>query len=86
MTFRRFLRLDRTAEDAPGSAPTSEGGDETVRASEGEAARRPEADTATVRRIVAQLEALPPEKSRFLAGFAYVLSRAAHADLEISDE
>lgn len=44
---------------------------------------RDAAETATVRRIVAQLEALEPEQRRFLAGFAYVLSRAAHADLQI---
>ena len=42
-------------------------------------------ETATVRRIVARLEALPPERARFLAGFAYVMSRAAEADFEISD-
>ena len=35
------------------------------------------AETATVRRIVAELEALPPDQRRYLAGFAYVLSRAA---------
>jgi len=43
------------------------------------------AETATVRRIVAQLEALQPEERRYLAGFAYVLSRAAHADLHIDE-
>ncbi|HKG56453.1 MAG TPA: TerB family tellurite resistance protein [Candidatus Limnocylindrales bacterium] len=42
-------------------------------------------DTATVRRIVARLEALPPEQARYLASFAYVMSRAAQADLDISD-
>jgi uncharacterized tellurite resistance protein B-like protein len=42
-------------------------------------------DTATVRRIVAELEALPPDERRHIAGFAYVLTRAAHADLHISD-
>jgi uncharacterized tellurite resistance protein B-like protein len=50
---------------------------------------RPEADeteTATVRRIVGELEALPPDERRYLAGFAYVLTRAAHADLHISDD
>jgi uncharacterized tellurite resistance protein B-like protein len=46
---------------------------------------RAAAETATVRRIVAELEALEPEQRRYLAGFAYVLSRAAHADLHISD-
>ncbi len=44
-----------------------------------------EADTATVRRIVGQLEALPPEEARYLAGFAYVLSRVADADLVVTD-
>jgi uncharacterized tellurite resistance protein B-like protein len=43
------------------------------------------ADTDTIRRIVARLEALPPDRARFLAGFAYVMSRAAHADLDISE-
>ena len=43
-------------------------------------------DTATVRRIVAKLEAMPPEKARFLAATAYTLARAANADLDISDE
>ncbi len=42
-------------------------------------------DTETIRRIVARLESLPPERARFLAGFAYILARAAHADLDISD-
>jgi uncharacterized tellurite resistance protein B-like protein len=41
-------------------------------------------ETAAVRRIVARLEALPPGRARFLAAFAYVLSRSAHADLDIS--
>jgi hypothetical protein len=43
-------------------------------------------ETATVRRIVARLEALPPDEARYLAGFTYVMSRAAQADLHISDE
>ena len=43
------------------------------------------AETEAVRHIVARLEALPPEQARFLAGMAYVLARAAYADLEISD-
>lgn len=42
-------------------------------------------DTDTVRRIVKELEALPPERARFLASFAYTLTRAAAADLHISD-
>jgi uncharacterized tellurite resistance protein B-like protein len=49
------------------------------------AATSGDADTATVRRIVARLESLPHDRARFLAGFAYVMSRAAQADLDISD-
>ncbi len=43
-------------------------------------------ETATVRRIVAQLEQVEPERRRFLAGFAYVLSRAANADLAVTPD
>jgi len=42
-------------------------------------------DTATVRRIVAELRRLDPPKARHLAAFAYVLSRVASADLDISE-
>jgi tellurite resistance protein len=35
---------------------------------------------------VARLEAMPPERARLLASAAYTLARAAHADLDISDE
>ncbi|MBW2241164.1 MAG: TerB family tellurite resistance protein [Deltaproteobacteria bacterium] len=44
------------------------------------------AETSTVRAIAARLERLDAETSRFLAGFAYVLARAANADLEIAAE
>lgn len=44
------------------------------------------AETATVRKIVAQLEALPADRARLLAGAAYVVSRAAHADMSITDD
>lgn len=48
-------------------------------------AAAPEApETETVRRIVRELGQVEPEQRRYLAGFAYVLSRAAHADLDIS--
>ena len=43
-------------------------------------------DTATVRRIAAELDSLPAEEARFLAAFSYVLARVARADLEISSE
>jgi len=42
------------------------------------------ADTATVREIVARLEALDPARARWIAAFAYTLSRLANADLDIS--
>jgi uncharacterized tellurite resistance protein B-like protein len=73
--FRRFLGLDRNAAD-----PRLPVGDA--------AAPLPDsaAETATARRIVARLEALPPAEARFLACFAYVMSRAANADLDISDD
>jgi uncharacterized tellurite resistance protein B-like protein len=41
-------------------------------------------DTDTVRRIVAELDKLEPGEARYLAAFAYVLSRVAGADLQIS--
>ena len=44
-----------------------------------------DSDTETVRRIAAELDGLPPETAKFLAGFAYVLARVAHSDLEIDD-
>ena len=45
-----------------------------------------ERNTATVRKIAAQLERLDPESARYLAAFAYVLARVAHADLSIDFE
>jgi len=44
------------------------------------------ADTETVRKIAAELDRLEPEKARYIAAFAYILSRVARADLQISDE
>lgn len=43
-----------------------------------------EAETETVREIAEALDRLDPERARFLAAFAYLLGRVAHADLEIS--
>lgn len=42
-------------------------------------------DTETVRRIVAELDRLDPDRARHVAAFAYVLSRVAGADHQISD-
>jgi hypothetical protein len=49
------------------------------------AAPPPEATTESIRQISSELEALPLEQRRFVAGFAYVLARAAHADLMVSE-
>jgi uncharacterized tellurite resistance protein B-like protein len=42
-------------------------------------------ETDTVRRIVSELDKLDPARARFLAAFAYVLSRVAGADQHVSD-
>ena len=71
--FRRFLGNAATAETERVPRPVM-----TPSQTAGE--------TATVRRIVARLEEMPPERARLIASAAYTLARAAHADLEISDE
>jgi uncharacterized tellurite resistance protein B-like protein len=45
----------------------------------------PHGDTETVRRIVGELDRMEPAEARHLATFAYVLSRAAAADLHVSE-
>jgi uncharacterized tellurite resistance protein B-like protein len=50
------------------------------------AAREETGDTETVRKIIRELESLPPEKARYVAAFAFILARVAHADLDISEE
>ena len=72
--FDRFLHSKQAAPAAPAPAPVAPAGPTTA------------GDTATVRRIVARLEAMPPEQARLLAAAAYTLARAANADLEISDD
>jgi uncharacterized tellurite resistance protein B-like protein len=76
--FRRWLEPDPAdtthAADGPRPAPDVRTG--AAVASD---------ETATVRRIVARLEAMPPDQAKYLAGFAYILGRAAQADLDISD-
>ena len=44
---------------------------------------RERGDTASVRRIAAQLERLEPDAAKYLASFAFVLARVANADLTI---
>ena len=43
-------------------------------------------DTETVRRIAKELEAIEPERARYIAAFAYVLGRVAYADRDISED
>jgi uncharacterized tellurite resistance protein B-like protein len=48
--------------------------------------RRPDRqETETVRKITEALDRLDPAEARYIAAFAYVLSRAARADLHISE-
>ena len=42
-------------------------------------------DTDSVRVIAAQLESLPPARARYVAAFAYLLGRAAHATGSMSE-
>jgi uncharacterized tellurite resistance protein B-like protein len=49
------------------------------------ASRADTGDTETVRRIVNELDKLDPKRARFLAAFAYVLSRVAGADEHVSE-
>ncbi len=43
-------------------------------------------ETETVRRLVAELDSLPPERARLVASAAATLARAANADLAIGPE
>jgi len=45
-----------------------------------------QAETDTIRRIVRALEEVDPARRHFLAGFAYILARAAHADLTVTED
>lgn len=74
--LRRFLGLPQAPRPTAGASSV----DSAVRGN-----RSDDGETETVRQIVAELDALPPDRARFLAGFAYVLSRTAQADLDISD-
>jgi uncharacterized tellurite resistance protein B-like protein len=49
---------------------------------QGRAAATPE--TETVRKIVQRLDQLPEDQARYIAAFAFLLSRAARADFSVS--
>src|SRR5439155_11876065 len=79
MVLRRFLGLGQPADATEATqASSAEVQAGHVQALAGE--------TESVRRIVGRLDALPPDQARYLAGFAYILSRAANADLAVSDD
>src|SRR5262245_51241631 len=44
------------------------------------------AETETVRKIVQKLDQLPADQARYIAAFAYLLGRAARADLEVTTD
>ncbi|MGH9339416.1 MAG: TerB family tellurite resistance protein [Acidobacteriota bacterium] len=44
------------------------------------------AETESVRKITRKLDALDPENARYIAAFAYILSRVAHADMKITED
>ena len=46
----------------------------------------PTAETETVRKIAAALDGMEEAKARYVAAFAYVLSRVAGADMQITPE
>ena len=69
-----------------GPGPEHERAADTAEAALTNAAGSADGDTATVRRIVARLEAMPVDQARLVASAAYTLARAAHADLDISAE
>lgn len=44
------------------------------------------ATSETVRRITEQLDQMEPARAKYIAAFAYLLGRVAHADLSISEQ
>jgi uncharacterized tellurite resistance protein B-like protein len=53
---------------------------------EAKAGAKAHAETETVRKIVKELDATDPQQARFMAAFAYLLTRVAHADHDISPQ
>lgn len=47
--------------------------------------KEPASQTETVRKIVAALDSMEPSRAKYLAAFAYILSRVARADMNISE-
>jgi uncharacterized tellurite resistance protein B-like protein len=72
MSWRRYLGLQEKdiVERPPALDPS------------GQPVADADAEAEVIRRISAQLDAMPEDRARYLAGFAYVLSRAALADMD----
>jgi uncharacterized tellurite resistance protein B-like protein len=75
--FRRVFNLDDAAPtDAPADpqAPLPTISAESL-----------QGETSSVRMIGAALSGMPPARARYIAAFAYLLGRAAYANMEVSD-
>ena len=53
---------------------------------EGQAPEAEASDTDAIRRIVSKINDMEPARARHIAAFAFILSRVANADMDISDE
>jgi uncharacterized tellurite resistance protein B-like protein len=71
---------------APGPADRGRDGGSGDGDGAGDWTRGAAGETATVRAIVEQLDQMPVDQAKFLAGFAYILSRTANADLHVTDD
>jgi tellurite resistance protein len=88
IVLRRLIGLPRTPGTNDGPPPADARGSSAISDTRPAAGRSrgSTAETATVREIVAKLESMPPDEARFLAGFAYILSRTANADLHVTED
>ncbi len=84
MALRHFLGLDDRHANHPATPVT----DAAAPGAPAPGAPSPlsATDTATIRRIVSAVEAVPEGQRRYVAAFAYVLGRVAQADLVVTDE
>ena len=80
MNLRHFLGLPPTP---PGAIPADAPDGRTW--APGAVGHPDDPEAAAVRRIVDRLEAMPPDRARHLASYAYILARAAAADFDMSD-
>ena len=75
--FRRVLNLEEPASPELPVDPHAPLPDLSEQSLQGE--------TSSVRMIGAALSGMPPARARFVAAFAYLLGRAANANMEVSD-